>query len=344
MARPVTASPSADNLFRQEWVAFRDRFYQPEGRIADSYQAGASHSEGQGYAMMLAEAAGDTRAFAQLVTWTRSHMRRPGDNLHPWRWRPGAAAPIEDFNNATDGDILIAWSLARAADSMQRPDYRRLAQDIARDVLRICVHRVGDLTLLRPGGWGFDRPDHVVVNPSYILFAALPELNAVMPDPAWAAIAKDGRTLLQTARFGQWGLPPDWLRVPRGIGRPSLAAGWAPRFGYDAVRVPLNMVWAGMWDEPALEGAAAFWSDPKTPTPPAWTDLTSGNAAPYGASPGMRAVARITVAARTGGGRDLVLPRVSEAQDYYGAVLTMLARLAWRDAAYTRPLMLASAR
>lgn len=342
LSRPAQAD-IGDNSFRQEWAAFRSRFYMPEGRIADNYQNGASHSEGQGYAMLLAEAAGDTQSFEQLVTWTRANMRRPGDNLTPWRWRPGAAAPIEDFNNASDGDILIAWALARAGRSMGRPEYRRLAADIARDVLRVCIHRVGDQTLLRPGGWGFDRPDHVVVNPSYLIFAALPEMNQVAPDPAWERLSRDGRSLLRAARFGSWGLPPDWLRVPRGVGRASPAAGWEPRFGFDAVRVPLNMVWAGMWDEPAVDSAAAFWSDPSVAVPPAWTNLTSGGVAPYAAPAGMRAVARITVAARIGSTSAMAMPRVAEATDYYSAVLTMLARLAWRDAQRNRPLVVASA-
>ena len=39
---------------RPLWQAWRDRFVMPDGRVVDTLQGQASHSEGQGYGMVLA--------------------------------------------------------------------------------------------------------------------------------------------------------------------------------------------------------------------------------------------------------------------------------------------------
>ena len=54
-------APAAD-----AWPAFKARYMAPEGRIVDTGNGGISHSEGQGYGMLLAEAAGDRAAFDRL--------------------------------------------------------------------------------------------------------------------------------------------------------------------------------------------------------------------------------------------------------------------------------------
>src|SRR6185437_1370259 len=56
----------------------------------------------------------DRAGFDQLWRWTRTTRARE-DGLFSWRFDPAAAQPVSDRNNATDGDLLIAWGLARGA-------------------------------------------------------------------------------------------------------------------------------------------------------------------------------------------------------------------------------------
>ena len=44
---------------RQDWLAFRHQFITPEGRVIDTGNGNASHSEGQGWGLMGAQAADD---------------------------------------------------------------------------------------------------------------------------------------------------------------------------------------------------------------------------------------------------------------------------------------------
>jgi endo-1,4-beta-D-glucanase Y len=322
--RPLEAS---------EWVLFRNRYLQPDGRIVDTANNGISHTEGQGWALLCAERAGDRASFDLILNWTNRTLSRRGDSLFAWRHRPDAG--VDDPNNATDGDLMIAWALLRAGQRWREPAYSAQGAAIGRDVLRLLVRQIGEEVLLLPGAAGFEQRDHVVVNPSYYAFPAFRALAQAVPDPLWLRIAADGLGLLRRARFGRWGLTADWVAVPKAGGRPTPAPGWPPRFSYDAVRVPLYLAWAGMAREPAGAGAARFWSDPAHGRLPAWADLSSDTTSPYLAPAGIQAIAQVITLRQSEDGGTPALPSVGEAKDYYSAVLTLLARLAWRDSLTT---------
>jgi endoglucanase len=167
----------------------------------------------------------------------------------------------------------------------------------------------------------------MVLNPSYIVLPAYAALAEAMPGAAWPRLAQDGIALLRRARFGAWGLSPDWVLLPPGNGDLRLPATWPPRFSFDAVRVPLILAWAGEVTHPALLGAHAFWTDPRWSVPPAWVDLVTGQTAEYAAPPGMRAIAAFTAARIAGRGSAVTLPSVNESRDYYSASLTLLTRM-----------------
>ncbi|MGG5808848.1 glycosyl hydrolase family 8 [Falsiroseomonas sp. CW058] len=331
------AQPASRPTDLAEWQSFRTRFVRADGRVIDTANGGVSHSEGQGWGLLCAERAGDRAYFDLMLSWTRRVLARRQDHLFAWRFRPdgSGAGSVDDPNNATDGDLMIAWALLRAGQRWREPDYQAQGTAIARDVLRLLVRQVGDDVVLLPGLNGFEQREHIIINPSYYAFPALRALAQAVPDPLWLRVAADGLGLLRRARFGRWGLPSDWVALPRGGGRPAPAPGWPPRFSYDAVRVPLYLAWAGMAREPAAIGAARFWTDPIHPRLPAWVDLNSDATSPYLAPSGIRAISQF-IALRQGEDAAVTpLPAVGEAKDYYSAVLTLLTRLAMRDSLTT---------
>ena len=317
---------------RQDWLAFRHYYVTPEGRVIDTGNGNTSHSEGQGWGMMAAQAADDPVTFALMLDWTTQALRRrPYDQLHAWRYKPTDANPVSDLNNATDGDIFIAAALARAAVRWGRPDYAERAAQIARGVLSL-VRVAGARTLLLPGAVGFEKKDCFQINPSYYAFALFNDLAAVAPSPAWAALRQEGAALILQGRYGRWMLPPDWVQVSRMDGALSIAPGWPPRFSWDAIRVPLHLAWGGVAAMPMLDSFRQYWGAGSVSGPPAWTDLRTGEIAPYAAPAGLRAVA--TVALRSSATTDVAggLPSIAAAKDYYGAGLVILSRLATEEA------------
>lgn len=305
-----------------DWQGFKARFVSPDGRVQDHEQGGVSHSEGQGFGLIFAVHSSDRQGFEQLWTWTQRTLQRPTDNLLSWRFSPGLG--VTDANNATDGDILVAWALLKARQKWREPAYGEAASQIMSAIAAKLVHTQAGRLLLLPGLEGFRPTDgSLVLNPSYYVFPALDAFAKHDRGGVWKQVIHDGLWLLRQARFGAWDLPPDWVKMAPD-GQLSLDTPQAPRFGYDAVRVPLYLIWSRRGREPAVAAARKWWSTaPQSDSPPAWLDLQSGAQAEYEASPGLKQVI------------GLVRNRLSHSgtpQGYYDAALSNLASLAERRA------------
>jgi endoglucanase len=323
-AAGLDVAPDAD--IASEWQIFRSRFVNPDGRVVDTGNNGISHSEGQGWGLLFAEAAGDQQSFDLILAWTSTHLVRPKDALHIWKYDPNAANPTADPNNATDGDIFIAWALARGAQRWDQPALSIAAAAIAADIRdKLCVQQSGQMFLL-PGISGFTSPKGINLNPSYYVFPAFETLALLAPSDNWDILRYNGMNILQNGLFGAWNLPPDWLAVSRPGLHLAPASGWPPRFSFDAIRVPLWLTWAGAMPPAMGNYFTQYWQSPAFPYRPAWVDLDDNSFAGFAAPSGMSAIANLTMAALNGSAPQL--PSVAVAPDYYSAALTLLSRLA----------------
>lgn len=329
MALPARGATNTPN--QADWAFFHDRFLTTDGRIIDNGNGGVTHSEGQGYGMLLAAYYGDRASFDLIRDWTEKNLRRPHDHLHAWRYDPQAEVPVADPNNATDGDIFIAFALARAGERWHEPAYTAAAIGIASDILRLCVVDFNGRSIMLPGVRGFKRPEGYVLNLSYYAFAQMNGLSKVLPDPLWAKVQQDGLAIMRGAHFGPYALPPDWVLVTQD-GKYRPADGWPARFSYDAVRIPLNLAWVRL-REPALKAVVTMWSSSDLPVhPPAWVSLNGRESAGYEMGPGAKAIMQVSQA-ELKGVEASGLPAVGEAADYYQAALVLLAKMAVADVA-----------
>jgi len=308
------------------WNAFKDRFVSG-GRIVDTGNAGVSHSEGQGIGLLGAALTGDSACFERIYGWTRDTLARPFDRLHAWRYQPNAATPVGDLNNATDGDLLIALALFTAASRWDDAAYRRAAMDVSRDIAQGLVRETRVGSFLLPGMSGFADGDTLTINPSYYIFPALKRIALETRDPIWGRVQEDGLALLHTAGFGRWKLPTDWLTL-NAAGQISPARKWPARFSFDAVRVPLYCCWGGLAHDPVVDAVQAFWSSQGQSSVPAWTDVGTGEMAPYRQTAGMAAIRAYVTASRRPNDRAAAIPAMSAATDYYSAALILLVQLA----------------
>lgn len=236
-----------------DWAQYKSRFLERSGRIVDNGNGGISHSEGQGYGMLLAYLAGSPADFEQIWYFTKTELLLRDDGLAIWKWDPKATPRVTDTNNASDGDILIAYALALAGAAWHRMDYVEAAARIAQGVLAQNVIVSGGRTLLLPGAKGFratDRNDGPVVNPSYWIFEALPVMRLLVPSDKWDRLAEDGIALLNALQIGPAKMPPEWASMQR---QPKSASGFDPQFSYNAIRIPLYLVRAGV-EDPVLLG------------------------------------------------------------------------------------------
>ena len=63
----------ADNA----WDSYKSRFLMPDGRIVDTGNKSVSHTEGQGFAMMMAVINDDHDSFDKMWNWTRKTLKNP---------------------------------------------------------------------------------------------------------------------------------------------------------------------------------------------------------------------------------------------------------------------------
>lgn len=316
----------ADNplRFRDLWRVYRDRFVLPDGRVVDSGNGNVSHSESQGYGLIFAASAEDRPTFDRILRFAIAQLRVRGDALFAWRFDPRSRPAVRDQNNATDGDMAIAWGCLLGAIAWNDIALAAEAQRILLDVLRKTLRTLEGGLVLLPGAFGFERNTAVLLNPSYAMFPAWQAFRRLMPGQPWERLEQDVLTLLGKTLFGRRRLPPDWVRVSRTGQRFELPSEWPARFSYDAVRVPLYMVWGGHVQHPAVQSADRTWRRSAPARTPAWIDLITDAEAPYRASPGLLAVRAVAT-------RDADLLRRIAAvadDDYYSASLRLLSWLA----------------
>lgn len=231
---------------KKGWDAYKGAFVRNDGRVIDTH-SGVTHSEGQSYAMLVATYVDDRETFDQVWNWTQDNLRVRGDNLFAWRYLPGTDASgshIPDKNNASDGDIAIAWALIRASQLWNEPRYRDEAALILDDLRAQMIVPQSGRFLLLPGADGFQKEGETTVNLSYYLYPAFEVFAVEDTEPdLWRMLIEEGLRLTDESLLGEQQLPTDWVTVGDESVKPG--ANWDNVFSYDAIRLPLYLFWGG---------------------------------------------------------------------------------------------------
>lgn len=223
------------------WEQYKSNFITKDGRVIDYYQNQISHSEGQGYGMRLALTYNDKATFDKIWRWTNYNLKVRSDNLFAWQWgkRPNGVWGAIDHNNATDGDILIAYSLIKAFEKWQDAGYKNEAITIIADVRKsLTINWHGRLFLL-PSYYGFVQDSAIILNPSYFIFSAFRYFAKEDDKAFWEKIYSDALFLIGQSCFGKLCLPPDWIMLTDA--KISVFADKSPYFGIESVRIMLNL-------------------------------------------------------------------------------------------------------
>lgn len=323
---------SADRRAVAAGRSFLDRYLDPDGRVVRRDQGGDSVSEGQAYAMLIAAAVDDRPRFERAWRWTRVHLQRP-DGVLSFLWRDGR---VEDPQPASDADLDAARALLLAADRFGVDRYRRDGLRLATGIVQRETASSDAGLLLLAGPWA-DYGSRLVVNPSYFAPRTYAVLARATGDGRWRRLAASSRAVVSKLQSGGTQLPPNWAIVGddsgiRASGPPS-DEGEAPKYGFDAARLPLR--YAESCDARDRRSAAAVWRVLKLR---GIDELSTrhdldGERDESGVHPvGLVGAAAAASAAGEAATSALLLSRADaldrRAPTYYGAALVALGRLA----------------
>ncbi|HWF73857.1 MAG TPA: glycosyl hydrolase family 8 [Solirubrobacteraceae bacterium] len=243
----ATGQPAADAR------GFLRAYVDPSGRVVRRDQGNTTVSEGQAYALLLAQAAGEPATFARVWSWTRSHLLEPSGEL---AYLTDASGAVTDPTPASDADVLAAWALSRAT-GRHASAYHAQARRMAAAILANETVTRANMLLLAAGPWATGSP--ASLDPSYWEPTAFEALARFTGDRRWSKLAASANHVSASLTHSGALLPPDWARLDGAVASPTPAPNHqAPQvqYGLDAQRL---VVWMASSCTAADRGLAARW-------------------------------------------------------------------------------------
>ncbi len=320
----LALSAISSSALANAWDDYKAKYLQADGAIVDTYNHNKSHSEGQSYGLMFSCFYDDKDSFDKILNWTDSNLKDKTTGLYSWTYeREGNKTGVTDKNNATDGDLMIAYALLRAGKKWGDKNYTKRGEEIAIRLLNLVATNYAGYNVLLPGVKGFYYDKYVIINNSYTIYPALDELYKTTHMKQFRDLMVDGKRLLNNLQNQNLALSPDWVKLYQNSENLP-AEQWPPRFSYDAIRVPLYLYWQNRRAK-ELQPYKDYWSMYSHDNTPAWVDVVSKQTAPYPMSSGLKAVRDLVT------GTAVFEPNIKLSEDYYNASLSMLAYMAYRE-------------
>jgi endoglucanase len=233
---------------------FLARYVTSDGRVIRRDHGGDIVSEGQAYAMLVAEQSRRPTLLRTIWSWTSAHLAR-SDGL--FAWHATGDGEIKDEQTATDADVLIAYALLRYAG----PDQAALNNAGRRVAEAVLAHESVTLPDGRPvlvaGEWArLTSPP--TVDPSYLMPGVFHALGRLTGDERWKSAEGASIEIIRDLTGNGQRLPPDWAQLSgaRLVAIPEPGGRAGVQYGLDAARLPL---WFATACNRSARSLAARW-------------------------------------------------------------------------------------
>jgi len=157
---------------------FKKKYVINNSYVIDPFNNNRVTSESQGYGLLLAYLYDKPKLFDTIWQWTKKNLQRK-DYLFSWHWNK----KVLDPNNASDGDILIAYALLKASKKFSNKNYFNQTLKIINSIAKTAIVICPNYAILLPGKYGFVKNTDITVYPSYYIPFAFKEfyLNTLNP-------------------------------------------------------------------------------------------------------------------------------------------------------------------
>ena len=226
------------------WKQYKQNFITSEGRVIDRFNSNISHSESVGYGMFFAVSYGDQKTFKKIRGWLHRNMILSKTGLYGWKWgkKPDNSWGMLDFNNATDGDMWIAYSLLLAYEKWNDKKYMLEAKKLIEAIRKHSIIKINGITLLLPSQYGFVKDDHIKLNPSYTIPFIFDKFAIYDKNKIWANLVLDSMEMFRSSAVGNLKIHPDWIKLDRKTMKYTYYKNESI-FGFDSIRTPLFLAY-----------------------------------------------------------------------------------------------------
>ncbi|MBU0721289.1 hypothetical protein KJ877_08100 [bacterium] len=241
-----------NTVVQANWGEYKSLFVAHDGRVIDRVNSDITHSESIGYALYLSLKNDDIKTFDKIYKWYKDNLTTNDFGLISWKWGKdkNESWHILDKNNASDGDLWIAYDNLLMYEKTNQIHYKQEALSLIKNIKQhLIMNHKGRLYLL-PAKTGFNTESYFEINLSYYLFFIFDKFVQYDNDTTWKRLKNDGINLLNEAKFSPLKLHSDWIRIDKRTLKIELTRNNS--FGYDALRIPFNILKSDIKDKDKL--------------------------------------------------------------------------------------------
>ena len=227
------------------WQQYKHNFVTQDGRVVDRFNSNISHTESIGYGMFFAVSYGDQKTFKKIRHWLHKNLsKNRKTDLYGWKWgkKSDHSWGMLDSNNATDGDMWIAYSLLLAYEKWNIKEYMYEAKKLIEAIRKYSIIKIKGKTLLLPSQYGFVKNDYVKLNPSYTIPFIFDKFAIYDKNHIWNELVHDSISMFRGSALGNLKIHPDWIKLDRRTMKYVYFENQSV-FGFDSIRTPLFLAY-----------------------------------------------------------------------------------------------------
>jgi len=310
--------------FQKNWITYKQQFIE-SGRVFSDENNHLPSSEGQGFALLFSVFSNDRETFQALWAWTQKNLQRE-DQLFKQHINSNneecGDQCLAANDNASNGDIIIAWALLAAENKWDRQVYLVEGMRVLDAIKTKLLRQKFGYQLLLPSEAGFELPDgRVQLNLSYWIFPAFNLFTEVTADPVWDTLYQSGISLMESARFGQWHLPAEWMILSED--KTTLQEAVSAEYTENTNRLALYLMLAEDYQKKLIEPFMNFWTQE---TIPESINLLTDQVSQSTASAEVQVI-KTFIEAKINNNIEMKIPEITEQTDYNTATIILLSQL-----------------
>ena len=225
------------------YVIYKRNIIQSNGRVVDWQNKGVTHTEGIGYSLFFSVYFSDKKTFYKIYRWFRKNLPLNDKGLIPWLWGklPNGKWGILDSNDATDGNLWIAYSLLLGYEKWHDLELKEFALSLIRNIKKFDIYIKNKCIFLLPAAKYFVNKNSVIVNPSYYTPFIFRKIYEYDKDPIWLKLAKQSYKLWYFIFLTPYHLYPEWIKVDKTYCKVTDISGI---MAFNAIRIPIWILYS----------------------------------------------------------------------------------------------------